>query len=125
MKNQLIIATSTLSLVLLSGFSSIAKADIFPGGSMKDIFTPPKSVPEAIFKGASAGAATGEAIEKYTGAGSKAGDYIYQNSNRKTAGEAVDKFDNASDSWKKGNYGDAMGNGAQGIGKMFKGYINW
>ncbi len=78
----------------------------------------------AVTAGAAAGVGLGIGIEHTTGLGSKAGDLLYQNSDPNVAREATDKFDAASDNWKKGNYGDAVIDGAQGVGKMFEG-INW
>jgi hypothetical protein len=113
MKSKLF-AITALSVVLFSGLASTVRAEGFSFSAIKDI------------KGAfDKGVEIGEGIEKYTGAGSKAGDYIYQNSNRRTAGEAVDKLDAARNDWKKGNYGTAVTEGAQGAGKIFQGFINW
>jgi hypothetical protein len=81
--------------------------------------------PGKVLGAGAAGAKFGVFLEEKTGAGSKAGDWLYNNSNRKTAGEAVDNFDEASSDWKKGNYGDAVVDSAEGAGNMLKGYVNW
>jgi hypothetical protein len=59
MKYKLIVATSTLSLVLTSGFSSIARADIAP-----EMLTSTQSITEVVSRGVSRSAANGGFIQK-------------------------------------------------------------
>jgi hypothetical protein len=143
-----VIAVTLLSLALLGGFSSMVRAEDTPTeADIKEVVVPvgtlgagamgaaggstvvgaaaATGIGGAVAAGAAGGIVTGIGIEHATGAGSSAGDWLYENSNRKTAGEAVDKFDEASGDWKNGNYVDAVGDGAQGVGKMFQGYVNW
>lgn len=137
-----------LSMVLFVSFASTARATDTPTeAEAKELATPMGTlggaamgaaggstavgaagavgIGGAVSAGAAVGIVGGIGIEHATGAGSKAGDLLYENSNRKTAAEAVDKFDSARDSWNKGSYGDAAVDGAGGVGKMIEGFINW
>jgi|GEM_PF-2437373 len=137
-----------LSLVLFASFASTARATDTPteadakevaaplgavggaamgaaGGSTAIGTAGAVGIGGAVSAGAAVGVMGGIGIEHATGAGSKAGDLLYENSNRKTAAEAVDRFDSANDNWNKGSYGDAVVDGAGGVGKMVEGFINW
>jgi hypothetical protein len=143
-----VIAVTLLSLTLWGSFSSIVRAEDTSteskvetvakgvgaaggtvmgsyGGSTLVGAATGTGIGGAALAGAGAGVVAGIELERTTGVGSSAGDWFYENSNRKTAGEAVDKFDAAGSDWKKGNYVDAVGEGTQGVGKMVQGYINW
>lgn len=70
---------------------------------------------------AGVGVATGELIEHETGAGSAAGDWLYDHSNPHDAAAAADSFDQAGQDWDHGNYLDAAGDVAGGVGHMAEG----
>jgi hypothetical protein len=146
MKSRLIVPM-LLSVIFLGGFASTARAVDTPTETqVKDVAVPlggiggaamgaaggstavgaaaATGIGGAVVAGAAAGAVLGIGIEHATGAGSKAGEWLYEHSNRKTAGEAVDSFDHAKTNWQQGEYLDAIGDGAKGIGKMVEGFID-
>lgn len=132
MKRQLLLS-AVLSLAVFGATALPARAgDPVDAFVSKDLALPtagcatfcdPES--KAVVGAGYLGAKVGVEIEKNTGAGSKAGDWLYNNSNRRTAEEAVKQFDNASERWNQGQPIDATLGAARGLGKMVEGYINW
>ncbi len=77
----------------------------------------------AIGAGALGGYLIGEGIEEETHAGEHLGDFMYDHSNPDDAAAATAHFDDASSDWDKGNYLDAAGDAAEGVGRMVEGFF--
>lgn len=71
--------------------------------------------------GLGAGIMMGECIEGTTGAGSAAGDWVYNNSNPETAKQAADQLEEAKESFNNGEYLKGTSEGLKGLGTMGQG----
>jgi hypothetical protein len=124
MKKQILVGL-TLSLALFGAAQSVRADDL------NDLLTEAQTLGGAAMgTGSYAGSAglglatgikAGRIIEHKTGAGSKAGQWLYDHSDPNAARKAADKFYDAEQDWNNGNYGDSLKHGAHGVRKMYDG----